>query len=265
MACSAGSMGDDILGGIPVKRKSRLSDAVWTAFTETIRFIIVPLVLVDLVLSNYHQLSTPFTPNITTLIVFFGILIVSASTLEVANKPGSYRRMLFGLSALAFVCFWIFVLFGGGIAAFEYGPYHISFDMTKIVYIIILGLSLKGLLVVSTFTTNRSAFQEHEKKRLEQESGSRAAEKRTRTAARSYSTPSMAAMSKVAYEVTGDEDVGYSKVPAAEKVVPPPSQNVKVCPVCGAHANPKDYMCKACGAWFYDDLLKGVRRDSGIE
>lgn len=258
-------MGDDLAGGIHLRRRSRLSDAVWTAFTETIRFIIVPLVLVDLVLSNYPQLSTPFTPNITTLIIFFGVLIVSASTLEAANKPGSYRRMLFGLSALSFVSFWIFVIFGGGIAQFEYGPYDISFDMTKIVYIIILGLSLKGLLVISTFTTNRQAFQENERQKLEQESKARAAEKKTRTAARSYATPPLSVLSKVAFDVTGDEDVGFSKVQSQEAALPPPSQNVKVCPVCGAHANPKDYTCKACGAWFYDDLLKGVRRDSGIE
>jgi len=258
-------MGDNISGGIPLKQRSRLSDTVWTAFTETIRFIIVPLVLVDLVLSNYPQLTTPFTPNITTLIVFFGVLIVSASTLEVANKAGSYKRMLFGLSALAFVCFWTFVLFGGGIAEFEYGPYAVSFDMTKILYIIIIGLSLKGLLVVSTFTTSRGSFQEQERQRRDQESRARAAEKKTRTAARSYSIPSLSVMSKVAFEVTGDDDVGYSKGPVPDKTTPPPSVNIKTCPVCGAHANPKDYTCKACGAWFYDDLLKGVRRDSGIE
>lgn len=258
-------MADDILGGIHLKRRSRLSDSVWTAFTEAIRFIVVPLVLVDLVFSTYTQLTTPFSENITTLIAFFGILIVSASTLEVANKPGSYKRMLFGLSALAFVCFWTFALFGGGIAEFEYGPYDVSFDMTKILYIIIIGLSLKGLLVVSTFTSNRASFQERERQRMDQEARAMAAERKIRTVARSYSTPSLSGLSKMAFEVTGDDDVGYARSPIPEKIVPPPSVNVKVCPVCGAHANPKDYTCKACGAWFYDDLLKGVRRDSGIE
>jgi hypothetical protein len=41
-----------------VSSKGRLSDAVWTAFTEALAFVVVPLVLVDLVTSNYPQLAT---------------------------------------------------------------------------------------------------------------------------------------------------------------------------------------------------------------
>ncbi len=66
--------------------KGRLSDAVWTAFTEALRFIVVPLVLVDLVTSNYPQLSTAFMPQIGTFIMFFGGMIVASSTLEAIHS-----------------------------------------------------------------------------------------------------------------------------------------------------------------------------------
>src|SRR3989339_1251111 len=113
--------------------KGRLSDAVWTAFTEALRFIVVPLVLVDLVTSNYPQLSTAFMSEIGTFVMFFGGMIVASSTLEAIHRPGTYKRLLFGMCGLAFVGMGMFVIFGGGIAEFSYGPYFVRFDITKIV------------------------------------------------------------------------------------------------------------------------------------
>ncbi|MCJ7561526.1 MAG: hypothetical protein MUO84_00760, partial [Thermoplasmata archaeon] len=138
-------------------RKNRVSDAVWTSFTEALRFVIVPLNLVDLVTNNYPQLSTTFMPNIEMFVVFFGGMIVASSTLEAIHRPGTYKRMLFGITALIFVGMWLFIIFGGGIAQFYFGPYFVEFDMTKIVYILLFGISLKGLLIMMTFTTSRNA------------------------------------------------------------------------------------------------------------
>ncbi|MCU0859901.1 MAG: hypothetical protein MUE55_04900 [Thermoplasmata archaeon] len=38
--------------------KGRLSDAVWTAFTEALRFVVVPYVLVDLVRRSWTTSSS---------------------------------------------------------------------------------------------------------------------------------------------------------------------------------------------------------------
>ena len=223
---------------------SRISDATWTAFTECIRFIVVPTVLVNLITSNYPDLETAFTPDLEVYIIFLGLMIVGASTLETANRPGTHKRLLFGLTGIAFICLWTFVIFGGGVANFRYGPYFVRFDISKIVYIILAGLSLKGLLVIQTFHDNKQAAHAEAMKREEQESAQKkpssgARQRRTRT----Y-VPGFATFSKVAFEVTPDDSVGYAP-PKTSAEAP-----FKECPVCGAKASLSEKTCKHCGAWF---------------
>jgi hypothetical protein len=227
-------------------RKGRIPDTVWTAFMETIRFIVVPLVLVDMIIENYPQLATAFMPHIRMYIMFFGGMIVTSSTLEAANRPGTYKRMLFGLSAISFVCMWFFVVFGGGIAEIAYGPYFVRFDLSLIVYIVIFGLSLKGLLVISTFKDYREQERERARKRREE-----LARKKT-TATRlppSRRTPTFSTMVSTAFEVSADDMVGY------EPSMPPRpiAKDRKVCEICGAEASVKDYVCRNCGEWFPSD------------
>lgn len=186
-------------------------------------------------------------PQIRMFVLFFGGMVVASSTLEAAHRPGTYTRMVFGLSAIAFVCLWFFVVFGGGIAEFTYGPYFVRFDMSMIIYIVIIGLSLKGLLVVSTF----SDFRDHErerarKKRLEQ------VEKKART--RPLPTPqprssSFASMRSAEFDVTADDDIEHARSMPARPV----ADGMKVCEICGAEAPVKDYVCRNCGEWFLSD------------
>jgi hypothetical protein len=225
---------------------SRITDATWTAFTESIRFVVVPIMLVNLVTTNYPSLKTAFMPNLATYILMIGGMIVVASTLECANKPGTYKRMLFGLSAVAFVCFWTFVLFGGGVAEFSYPPYYVRFDMSKILYIVLLGIALKALLVVQTFKSNKHlVVEEQVRRKTEKVVKVAPSAPRRRPASRA---PSFASLSKAAFRVTSDDEVGYEPLPA------PPSkeavQDYKECPVCGVKASLRETTCKHCGAWF---------------
>jgi hypothetical protein len=244
-----------------MRQKNRLSDSVWTAFTESLRFIVVPIVLLDLVTKNYPLLTTPFMSQINEYILFFGCMIVGASTLEAINRPGTFKRMLFGLSALAFICMWLFVIFGGGIAEFTYGPYHVRFDLTMIVYIMLAGISLKGLLIVDIYAVNKSKLQEQDMlKHLEREEARREAA-RLKQAARLRGTgPDFSTFSRVAFEVTHDESVGYEPPPPPPPPPPPttgtPSARAtrtvkfKVCPICGEKASANETVCRNCGAWF---------------
>lgn len=219
------------------RHRSRASDSVWTFFTETIRFVVVPLVLIDLVRTNWPQLTTAFLGDIVVYTLFFGGLIVAASTLEVLNAPGTFKRMFFGLSSLSFLCLWLFVIFGGGIASFVYYPYTVRFDMSKIVYIMLIGLALRGLLVIRTYEDNKHLVAAA---KLEPAPPPR------RPVKRRPSTPAFGSMSSVAYQVTGDDDVG-----SASRLRPPIEESdggVK-CPVCGAPIGPKDRLCPSCGAW----------------
>ena len=247
-----------------MRQKSRLSDAVWTAFTETLRFVVVPLVLLNLVTTNYPLLTTPFMGNIAEYVTFYGGMIAAASTLEAMNKPGTYKRLLFGLSALAFVCMWMFVVFGGGIAEFTYGPYHVKFDITTIVYIMLIGISLKGLLVIQTFSSNRHMIRDQKEETIGIPE-TRAPKESPRKPARVRSTdPSFSSMSKVAFEVTSDESVGYSPPPPPLPEPAPQKKSArtglvarsKVCPVCGERVPGSATECPACGAWFSKESFR---------
>jgi predicted RNA-binding Zn-ribbon protein involved in translation (DUF1610 family) len=252
-----------------MRQKNRLSDSVWTAFTESLRFIVVPLVLLDLVTKNYPLLTTPFMDRIGEYVLFFGGMIVASSTLEAMNKQGTFKRMLFGLSALAFICMWLFVIFGGGIAEFTYGPYHVRFDMTLIVYIMLVGICFKGFLIMDTYSVFKGKLaQEAEAKRLEKEEDRKEAIRAKQAARLRGSGPGLSSYSKVAFEVTHDDSVGYEPPPP-----PPPPAPVtkpagtsaartmrtvkfKVCPICGEKAVASESICRNCGAWFAKESFR---------
>lgn len=237
-----------------MSKKSRLSDAVWTAFTEGLRFIVVPLILIDLVTSHYPQLATAFMSQIEAFVLFFGGMIVASSTLEAVHRPGTYKRLLFGLCALIFVGMWLFVIFGGGVAEFSYGPYFVRFDMTKIVYIVLGGISLKALLVYMTFSTNRRAEIERAKKRRVEEADKlriQAAKVRRAKATAVMAPHAFESLMSAEFEVTADSDIGYTPAPYAKDL----PTGMKICEVCGAKSPTKDYVCKNCGAWFPRDSV----------
>ncbi|MBE0517885.1 MAG: hypothetical protein IH630_01510 [Thermoplasmata archaeon] len=237
-------------------RKNRVSDAVWTSFTEALRFVIVPLILVDLVTNNYPQLSTTFMPNIEMFVVFFGGMIVASSTLEAIHRPGTYKRMLFGITALIFVCMWLFIIFGGGIAQFYFGPYFVEFDMTKIVYVILFGISLKSLLIMMTFTTSRNAEIERARKHRVELAKKRQDETamHARVVRKASATPRHGAFERLIqaeFDVTADDEVGFTSGPHPRDL----PKGIKVCEVCGVQSPTKDYVCKNCGAWFPKDTV----------
>jgi hypothetical protein len=212
-------------------------------------------VLVNLVTQHYPQLATAFMENIKVYVIFFGGMIVASSTLEVAYRPGSYKRLLFGLSAIAFICMWFFVIFGGGVAEIQYGPYFVRFDMTYLVYIILVGLSLKGLLVLATFSEHRRIEEERARKRRVELAKARAAAaraKKAETVAAHTPRMSFGDMLRAEFEVSADDEIGY-----APGMPPRPTpKGMKVCEVCGAKAPTKDYVCRNCGGWFSSDSIK---------
>jgi len=205
-------------------------------------------VLVNLINENYPQLATAFMPQIQMFVLFFGGMIVASSTLEAAHRPGTHTRMMFGLFAIAFVCMWFFVVFGGGIAELTYGPYFVRFDMSRIIYIVIAGLSFKGLLVVSTFYD----FKDHERERARKQRLEHM--KKKAQASRPPPPPQsrsafFAALKSTEFEVTADDDIDHAlSMPAR-----PVAKGMKVCEVCGAEAPVKDYVCRNCGEWFSSD------------
>lgn len=204
--------------------------------------------MVNLITENYPQLATAFMPQIKMFVLFFGGMVVASSTLEAAHRPGTYTRMAFGLFAIAFVCLWFFVVFGGGVAELTYGPYFVRFDMSRIIYIVMIGLSLKGLLVVSTFSDFRDHERERARKARREQMEKKARASRPLPTPRPRSAP-FASLRSAEFEVTADDDIDHARSMPARPV----ANGMKVCEVCGAEAPVKDYVCRNCGEWFSSD------------
>jgi hypothetical protein len=238
-----------------MRERSRLSDATWTAFTQAIMYILVPITLVNLVATRFPDLRTAYTSDIITYILFIGGMITASSALEAINKPGTYKRMLFGMTALAFICMWLFVIFGGGIAEYSYQGYFVRFDMSKIVYIMLFGISLKALLVYSTFSVGRGYLVDQERRERLATARQKAAPRPRHASRRRPPAPSFSNMSKVDFQVTPDDSIGFAP--------PPPTQRAgqhtlayKECQICGARAQTRETICKSCGAWFPKDSIR---------
>ena len=78
---------------------------------------------------------------------------------------------------------------------------------------------------------------------------SRAKKLATKSRARSTAgAPSFAAMSKMAFEVTHDDYIGFS--PPLPHTPVRRTLKTKECPVCGEKASRKELTCRNCGAWF---------------
>ena len=238
-----------------MRERNRLSDATWTAFTQAISYIVVPVVIVNLVTDRFPDLTTAFTAEIKTYILFFGGMITASSALEAINKPGTYKRMLFGLTALAFICMWLFVIFGGGIAEYTYQAFIVRFDMSKIVYIMLFGVSLKALLVYSTFSAGRSNIVE-QKRRESAEATPRKAAPRPHSSRHKPADPAFSNMSKVDFQVTPDDSVGFAPPPPQPQKPVQRTLAYKECQICGARAAPRETTCKNCGAWFPKDSIR---------
>ena len=239
-----------------MREKSRLSDGTWTAFTQAITYIVVPIVIVNLITDRFPDLTTAFISDIKTYILFFGGMIAASSALEAVNKPGTFKRMLFGLTALAFICMWLFVIFGGGIAEYSYQAFIVRFDMSKIVYIMLFGISLRALLVYSTFSTGRSYIADQKRRERLEATRSKAAPRQQHASRRGPAAPSFSNMSKVAFQVTPDDSVGFAPPPPTPQRPAQRTLAYKECQICGARAQPRETTCKNCGAWFPKDSIR---------
>jgi hypothetical protein len=111
------------------------------------------------------------------------------------------------------------------------------------------------MLVFSTFTSFRNSFE----KELKQARAAakpvqkRAPAKRRPAAKPRQSGPAFDSMSKVAYDVTSDEGVGSAAPPPpsdSEPEKPYQRPTYKACPICGAHSDVSEKVCRDCGAWF---------------
>lgn len=212
-------------------RKQRIAATI-AFFSEAIRFIIIPLVLLFIIMSNFPMLVGGAFPQMANSLILFGGLLALFAALEAYFQKGSSLKMIFGLLAVVTLCGWFWFVFTGKDMTFPYGPVTISLDIVGLVLLILIVVSLKGILPVVQYMLSKDEFQ-----RKKQKIAEAAAMKAKKTTA------------KVRVEAPVATALTWVKKSDDDQEPPPPEDFVMQCPICKSVISPKDNSCPHCGAW----------------
>lgn len=207
-------------------RKRRIAATI-AFFSEAIRFIVLPLMILYLVISNFPFLipETVFRQAATSLIMFGGIIAFSSS-MEAYFPLGSKLKMIFGVISIATLCAWFWFLFSKEIIVITFGSLVITLDLFGLSMVILFAVSLKGLLPIGQYMMAR---EQARRKRSEK-----------RPVSDRFPRGSSPA-SLISY-------IGEAR-PSQEFEPPPPEDFIAYCPICGAGIPPEADICPCCGAW----------------
>lgn len=226
-------------GETPGEKRRRIAVTI-TFFAEAIRFIIIPLILLMLVLSQFPLLTPDMAARIPRSLILFGGMVALFSAMEAYFPKGTYLKMIFGLLSVATLCGWFWSIFNGEELTFPYGRANIAINIVDLMLVIIAAISLKGLLHVTSF------MAASEENRRREATLVRKREERAATRARKF-------------EVIPDNDVHesgflhwYHEIELEEP--PPPEDMLTTCPVCFREVQDTEKICPDCGAW-----LKGKK------
>ena len=213
----------------PDDRKRRIAATI-AFFSEAIRFIVLPLLLLYIVISNFPILTpeTAFRRMASTLIIFGGLIALSSS-MEAYFPMGSKLKMIFGIISIATLCAWFWFLFSNKGIVVPFSSLVITLDLFGLLMVILFAISLKGLLPVGQYLMAR----DERRKKTESEESKRASRQPAPDPQAAY---------------LGNEAVFEESEP------PPPEDLIISCPVCRADLSPRDDVCPRCGVWIRQRL-----------
>jgi len=202
-------------------------------FSEAVRFVIIPLILLELIMGNFPLITPAMASRIARNLIIFGGLTALFSSLEAYFPRGSWLKMFFGILSIATLCTWFWAIFEGREISFSYGPVFIEIDVVDLVLLIIIAISLKGMLHVLKFLIasreQRAREEAEERKRREE-------------------VPYIPITGPVVLpdnEVHEPEFLHWYSKPEP----PPPESDTVSCPICFKELNPNVKICPDCGAW----------------
>lgn len=213
----------------PDDRKRRIAATI-AFFSEAVRFIVLPLLLLYIVISNFPILApeAAFRRMASTLIIFGGLIALSSS-MEAYFPLGSKLKMIFGIISIVTLCAWFWFLFSNERIVIPFGSLTITLDLFGLLMVILFAISLKGLLPIGQYLMAR----DEQRKKAESE------------VAKCVSTRP-APVTQAVYV--------WNEAISDEPEPPPPEDFVIFCPVCGAGISPSDDICPRCGAWIGQKL-----------
>jgi len=203
-------------------------------FSEAVRFIIIPLILIELVLGEFPIFTPEMADRIAGNLIVFGGFVALFSALEAYFPRHSPLKMLFGILSIATLCVWFWSIFSGERLEFTYSAVTISIDVQGIVLLIIIAISLKALLYIFRYFISIKA------KKLNDEKARRQAERQYIDLLREP-------------EVMGDDDIHEASFlywSGGDDLEPPPPEDISpVCPICFRELPDGLLECPDCGAW----------------
>lgn len=219
------------------KNEKRRRFAAGIAFlSEAFRFVIIPLILIELVIGQFPLLTPEMAANLATNLIIFGGLVALFSAFEAYFPPGTFLKMLFGLLSIATLCAWFWAIFAGGEITFPYGPANISIDVVNLVLVIVAAISLKGVLHVMRFMLAR-------KEKIEREA--RAEKKRMSLERKRWAVPAFLPDDDIQEPTFLHWRTKPEEPPPHEE----PFEQEARCPVCNVELSEDQEECDNCGAW----------------
>ena len=211
-------------------RKRRLAATI-AFFSEAVRFIVLPLLLLYIIMSNFPILTPEASfRRMATSMMLFGGLIAFSSSMEAYFPLGTKLKMIFGVISIATLCAWFWFLFSKENIVIPFGSLVITIDLLGLLLLILFALALRGLLPVGQYLTAR----EEQRK------------KAAKAAVPKHIIREAAPAQRAVYIATIE--------PSEELEPPPPDDFTVECPSCGLRISPRDDVCPFCGAWIRQKL-----------
>jgi hypothetical protein len=210
--------------------KTHSVSAVIAFFSELIRLVIVPLVLIDLIMGFYPLLSPDIATRLASNLLIIGALVAIFVAMETYFPRGSKSKLIFGILAVVTLCVWFWSLLNNGSIQFPYGPLSVSINIIGLAIVILVSVALKGLLPVGQFIVARGEMKR----------------KRLASASAAGETPSgpVPAPAPVAPKPSKSHSAS-----STEEEPPPPDDFLIRCPICESKISASKDVCPNCGAW----------------
>lgn len=214
------------------KTKTHTVAAVIAFFSEIIRFIVIPLVLLNVLIGAYPLLSHETVTQMASGLMVFGALVAIFVAMETYFPKGSVLKFIFGVLAIATLCLWFWYLLNSGSIRFSMGALQVAINITGLAFVILAAVAIKGLLPLAQFFVYRGDLR------------------RAKVAVASADAP----VQKAQATTVSPPSVAPS---SAEEEPPPPEDFTVTCPICKWRIPATDDVCPKCGAWIRQKMKIG--------